>query len=148
MNRTILPILSYVLVVLCARRTHADILSVSGAMTILTPPVSVAGEGITESSATIFIIDEGISLVPPAPPDLFVNVFGPGPHGDDPTSLPLPPGGVFHSYLVHFDPAGGVVSLAGSVTFDPGETIFGIQTHAPLLDLIRRRGARLRHAST
>jgi hypothetical protein len=133
MHRTILPILSCVVAVLLAGRSHADILSVSGSMTILTPPVSVAGEGITESSSTIFIIDEGVSIVPPGPPSLFVNAFGPGPHGDDPASLMMPPGAVFHSYLVHFDPAGGVVSLTGSVTFDPGEIIFGIQTHAPLL---------------
>jgi hypothetical protein len=134
MRRTIIPILSCGLAVLCAGPTHADILSVSGAMSILAPPVSVAGEGITESSAAIFIIDEGVSIVPPGPPDLFVNAFGPGPHGDSfPPSLLLPPGSIFHSYLVHFDPAGGVVALTGGVTFDPGEVIFGIQTHTPLL---------------
>jgi hypothetical protein len=133
MHRTIVLMASCILTVCCAGQARADILSVSGAMSILSPPVSVAGEGITESSATIFVIDEGISIVPPGPPDLFVNAFGPGPHGDDPASLMLPPGAIFHSYLVHFDPAGGVVSLTGGITFDPGETIFGIQTHSPLL---------------
>ena len=39
-----------------------------------------------------------------------------------------------HTYIVHFDPDGGVVELTGSVTFDPGETIIGIQTHTPYLD--------------
>lgn len=134
MHRTFIRIASCIFAVLCLGRAHADIFAVSGAMTVLTPPVSVAGEGITESSATIFVIDEGISIVPPGPPALFVNAFGPGPHGESfPPSLVMPPGAVFHSYLVHFDPAGGIVSLTGSITFDPGETIFGIQTHAPLL---------------
>jgi hypothetical protein len=134
MYRTIVLIASCILAMLSAGSTYADILSVSATMTILTPPVSVAGEGITESSTTIFVIDEGISVVPPGPPALFVNAFGPGPHGDSfPPSLMMPPGSVLHSYLVHFDPAGGIVSLTGTITFDPGETIFGIQTHAPLL---------------
>lgn len=135
MHRTIVLTASCMLAVLSADSTYADILSVSGAMTISTPPVSVAGEGITESSSDILIIDEGVSIVPPGPPALFVNAFGPGPHGESPPppSLMLPPGSIFHSYLVHFDPAGGVVSLTGGVTFDPGETIFGIQTYAPLL---------------
>lgn len=134
MSRTIVVILSFLLAALSAAQTSADILSVSPSMTILTPPVSVAGEGITESSSTIFIIDEGVSVVPPGPPTLFVNAFGPGPHGDSfPPALALPPGAKFHSYLVHFDPAGGVVSLTGDVAFDPGELIFGIQTHTPLL---------------
>jgi hypothetical protein len=134
MKRIITPILSFVLAVLCAGRTHADILSVSATMTILAPPVSVAGEGITESSSTIYIIDEGISIVPLGPPSLFVNAFGPGPHDDSPApTLMMPPGSIFHSYLVHFDPDGGVVSLTGGVTFDPGETIFGIQTYTPML---------------
>lgn len=123
-----------VLGLLCARAVQADIFLTSPTMTVLAPPVSVAGEGFTESSSTMFIIDEGVSVVPPSPPSLFVNAFGPGPHGGDfPPSLLLPPGAMFHSYLVHFDPAGGVVSLTGSVTFDPGETIFGIQTYTPLL---------------
>ena len=39
-----------------------------------------------------------------------------------------------HTYFVHFDPDGGVVMLTGSVTFDPGETIIGIQTHTPYLE--------------
>lgn len=113
---------------------RADIFMVSPGMTVLTPPVSVEGEGFTVSSSTIFIIDEGISTVPLGPPDLFVNAFGPGVHGGGfPPSALLPPGSAFHSYLVHFDPAGGVVSLTGSVTFDPGELIFGIQTYSPLL---------------
>lgn len=134
MHRTIISIAPCLLAVLCASITRADISSVSGAMTILTPPVSVAAEGITESSSTIFIIDEGVSIVPLAPPTLFVNAFGPGPHGESfPPSAVLPPGMALHSYLVHFDPDGGVVSLTGSVTFDPGEIIFGIQTHTPLL---------------
>lgn len=112
----------------------ADISSVAGAMTVLVPPVSVAGEGITESSSTIYVIDEGVSIVPPAPPALLVNAFGPGPHDASfPPGIALPPGSLLHSYLVHFDPDGGVVSLSGSITFDSGETIFGIQTHAPLL---------------
>lgn len=134
MSRAITLFLSCVLNLLCAFQTHADILSVSGAMATLTPPVSVAGEGITESSTAIFIVDEGISIVPPSPPDLFVNAFGPGAHdGSYPPSLLMPPGAVFHTYLVHFDPVSGTISLSGSITFDPGETIFGIQTHTPLL---------------
>ena len=134
MHRTIVPSALCILAVLCTGRSYADVLSVSGAMTILAPPVSVASEGVTESSSAIFIIDEGISIVPPSPPDLFVNAFGPGPHDDSyPPSLLMPAGMVLHSYLVHFDPAGGIVSLTGGVTFDPGEMIFGIQTHTPLL---------------
>jgi hypothetical protein len=123
-----------VLCALCAVPLRADILSVSPGMTILVPPVSVEDEGFTESSTTMFIIDEGVSMVPPGPPDLFVNAFGPGMHGGSfPPSLMMPSGTLFHSYLVHFDPAGGIVSLTGSVTFDPGELIFGIQTYTPLL---------------
>lgn len=135
MVRTALQVACWFVVLQSARWAQADILSVSGAMTILAPPVSVASEGITESSASIFIIDEGISIVPPSPPDLFVNAFGPGSHGGSfPPSLTLPPGAIFHSYLVHFDPVGpGIVALTGTVTFAPGETIFGIQTHTPLL---------------
>ncbi len=123
-----------VLLLLCSNPVRADIFSVSSAMTILPPPLSVAGEGITESSSTMFIIDEGISMVPAGPPDLFVNAFGAGTHDDSyPPSLMMPSGTLFHSYLVHFDPSGGIVSLTASVTFDPGEFIFGIQTYTPLL---------------
>lgn len=118
----------------CTPLVRADILFVDAGMTILTSPVVLADEGFTESSTTIFIIDEGLSVVPAGPPDLFVNAFGAGAHGGSfPPSLMMPPGALFHSYLVHFDPAGGVVSLSGSVTFDVGEIIFGIQTYAPLL---------------
>jgi hypothetical protein len=132
MHRTSTSVI--VLGLLCTGPVQADIFSLTGAMAEITPPVSVADEGITESSSTIFIIDEGVSIVPPSPPALFVNAFGPGPHDDSfPPSLLMPPGSVFHSYLVHFDPSGGIVALAGSVTFDPGETIFGIQTYSPLL---------------
>lgn len=134
MYRITIPVLCCAFAVQCASPVQAAIFSVSGAMTILSPPVSVAGEGITESSSTIFIIEEGSTIVPGSPPDLFVNAFGPGSHGDSfPPSLTLPPGSLFNSYLVHFDPTGGVVSLTGTVTFDPGELIFGIQTHTPLL---------------
>jgi hypothetical protein len=134
MHRTIVLIASCILAILSAGPAHAAILSVSGAMTILTPPADVSAEGITESSSLIFIIDEGVSIVPPAPPTLLVNAFGAGPHDDSfPPGIALPPGMLLHSYLVHFDPDGGVVSLTGGVTFDPGEIIFGIQTHTPLL---------------
>lgn len=134
MYRSIVSIAPCILALLAAGQTKADILSVSGAMAVLATPVSVEGEGFTESSSSIYIIDEGISIVPASPPILSVNAFGPGPHDDSfPPSLTLPPGAAFHSYLVHFDPAGGVVSLTGGVTFDPGEVIFGIQTHTPLL---------------
>lgn len=134
MHRSTILFLFCAVVLQDASPVRAAVFAVSGAMTVLTPPVSVAAEGITESSSTIYIIDEGVSIVPAGPPDLFVNAFGPGPHGDSfPPSLMLPPGAVFNTYLVHFDPAGGTVSLTGTVTFDPGETIFGIQTHTPLL---------------
>jgi hypothetical protein len=87
-------------------------------------------EGATESSTTIAILDEGFSLLAA---DVFVNAFGPGPHGGTAPPLLLIPAGAFvKSYFVHFDPV-GFASATGAVFFEPGETIIGVQTHTPLL---------------
>ena len=109
----------------------ADILSTTGAMTEIAAPASFL-DGVLESSTEIVILDEGTKTLPG---DVVVNAFGPGVHTDSVASTTIIPGGTFvHSYIVHFDPDGGVVTLTGGVFFDPGETIIGIQTHSPLLD--------------
>ncbi len=109
----------------------ADIAATSGAMIEIGSPVSFL-DGVTESSTSIFILDEGVTVLP-VPMD--VNAFGPGPHDDSAVVLmTLPAGTPVHTYFVHFDPDGGVVALTGGVTFDPGEFIFGIQTHTPFLN--------------
>jgi hypothetical protein len=116
---------------LVANPADADILFTTGAMTPITSPVSFV-EGDTESSTSIAILDEGITVLPA---DVLVNAFGVGIHdGSAPPYLFVPLGTRVHSYLVHFDPVGGgFATLTGGVFFDPGEIIVGIQTHTPLL---------------
>lgn len=116
---------------LAASPAAADILFTSGAMAPIFAPVSLL-DGATESSTLIGILDEGLKVLPT---DIAVNAVGPGVH----TYAAGPPltitaGSLIHSYIVHFDPAGGVVALTGAVTFDPGEFIIGIMTHTPYLD--------------
>jgi hypothetical protein len=110
---------------------QADIAFTTGAMTQIFAPVSFVS-GDTESSTTIAILDEGVSVLPA---DTFVNAFGVGVHdGTAPPYLLVPMGTRVHSYIVHFDPIGSsFATLSGSVFFDPGETIIGVQTHTPLL---------------
>lgn len=112
-------------------RAAADILLTTGAMIEISAPVSLL-EGGSESSALIQILDEGLTVLPG---DLPVNAVGPGTFtGSSGPVAFIPMGTLVHTYIVHFDPAGGVVALMGGVTFDPGEFILGIQTHTPLLD--------------
>lgn len=112
-------------------RAAADILLTTGAMVEISAPVSLL-EGGSETSALMQILDEGLTLLPAALP---VNAVGPGTFtGSSGPVAFIPSGTVVHTYIVHFDPAGGVVALMGGVTFDPGEFILGIQTHTPLLD--------------
>ena len=110
---------------------RADIISTSGAMVEIFAPVSLLS-GVTESSTSIGILDEGLTVLPG---DLPVNAVGPGTftYSSGPTVF-IPMGTLVHTYIVHFDPDGGVVALTGGVMFDPGEIILGIQTHTPLLD--------------
>jgi hypothetical protein len=115
----------------CATPTGASIIATSGDMTEIAGPVSfLAGE--TESSSTIFIFDEGTTLLTE---DVFVNAFGVGTHdGSAPPYLIIPAGTRVNSYLVHFDPVGtSFTTLTGTVYFEAGETILGVQTHTPLL---------------
>lgn len=115
---------------IAADNAQAQILFTAGDMVEITTPVSFEPESF-ESSSTIAILDEGSSVLPG---DIFVNAFGPGIHdGSAPPYLLIPEGTRVRSYHVHFDPDGGVVSLTGSVFFEPGETILGVQTHTPLL---------------
>jgi hypothetical protein len=115
------------------RQAQADILSTAGAMTEIAPPASVV-VGALESSTTIFAFDEGVSPVPLSP-DLFFDHVGPGSfEGTPPPFFLMPKGALLHSYLVHFDPVGATpTTLTGSITFDPSETIIGLQAHTPLL---------------
>ncbi|MDA8746047.1 hypothetical protein N9N28_15585 [Rubripirellula amarantea] len=110
---------------------RADIASTAGAMTEIAPPASVV-VGALESSSTIFVFDEGVSTVP-LTPDLFFDHIGPGSfEGTPPPYFLMPKGAMLHSYLVHFDPVGTAhAALTGSITFDPGEAIVGIQAHTP-----------------
>lgn len=114
-----------------ANQAHADIVTTTGAMTEISAPVSFL-PGDAESSTSIAILDEGITLLAA---DVFVNAFGVGTHdGSAPPYLLVPAGTLVHSYFVHFDPIGsGFTMLTGAVFFDPGETIIGVQTHTPLL---------------
>jgi hypothetical protein len=112
-------------------QAQGDILTTTGAMTPISSPVSFL-EGDTESSTIIGILDEGITILPS---DIAVNAVGPGIHtGSSASHLIISAGSMVHTYIVHFDPAGGFATLTGSVTFDPGEIIIGIQTHTPYLD--------------
>ena len=114
-----------------ADQAEADILFTTGAMTEIPAPVSFV-EGDTESSTSIAILDEGVTVLSS---DVSVNAFGVGAHGDSPPPyLVVPSGTPVHSYFVHFDPVGGAfATLTGAVFFDPGETVIGVQTHTPLL---------------
>jgi len=109
----------------------ADIAFTTGAMTEISAPVSFV-TGDTESSTSIAILDEGITVLSA---DVELNVYGVGVHGDDPPPyLTVPAGLRVQSYLVHFDPVGSsFATLTGAVFFEPGETVIGIQTHTPLL---------------
>lgn len=109
----------------------AGIASTTGGMLEIFPPVTFL-TGATESSTKIFILDEGIKATTA---DVEVNCYVPGVHGDTPGPyLIIPAGTVVNSYLVHFDPLGaGFATVSGSVFFDPGEMIIGVQTHTPLL---------------
>jgi hypothetical protein len=121
--------LTCVLTFMLAGQAQADILATSGAMVEVAPPPSLLS-GVFESSTEIRIIDEGSKfLVVP----LFVDGFGPGPQLPAGPLDTLPPGLLVHTYIVHFDPDGGVVSLSGDVTFDPGEIIVGLAMHPPYL---------------
>ena len=114
-----------------AVRADAAILFTTGAMAEIFTPVSFV-EGASESSTGIAVLDEGITVLSA---DVEVNVYGVGTFGDEPGPYLIVPAGTrVNSYLVHFDPIGGsLATLTGAVFFDPGETIIGIQTHAPLL---------------
>lgn len=118
-------------IVTLASQAVADIVSTTGAMTEISAPVSFV-PGDTESSTSIAILDEGITLLVD---DQFVNAFGVGTHdGSAPPYLLVPAGTLVHSYFVHFDPIGsGFATATGAVFFSPGETIIGVQTHTPLL---------------
>ncbi|MDP6545343.1 MAG: PEP-CTERM sorting domain-containing protein [Phycisphaerae bacterium] len=127
LRSVLLGVMSFMLV----GQAQGDILSTTGAMTPISSPVSFL-EGDTESSTIIGILDEGITFLSAG---IFVNAVGPGTHtGSSAPPILIPAGAMVHTYIVHFDPAGGLASLTGSVTFDPGETIIGIQTHTPYLD--------------
>jgi hypothetical protein len=112
---------------------RAEIASTAGAMTEIAPPASVV-VGALESSSTIYVFEEGLSPVP-LTPDLFFDHIGPGSfEGTPPPYFPMPKGAMLYSYLVHFDPVGtALTSLTGSITFETGETIVGIQAYTPLL---------------
>lgn len=118
-----------VLTFMLAGQAQADILATSGAMVEVAPPPSLVAEAF-ESSTEIRIIDEGSKfLVAP----LFVDGFGPGPQFPAGVLDVLPPGLFVHTYIIHFDPDGGKISLTGDVTFDPGEIIVGLAMHPPYL---------------
>lgn len=124
----LLGVMSFMLV----SQAQAGILFTTGAMTPISAPVSFL-EGATESSTLIGILDEGVTLLPV---EIAVNAVGAGTHtGSSSSHLIIPAGSMVHTYIVHFDPDGGVIMLTGSVFFDPGEIILGIQTHTPYLDL-------------
>ncbi len=106
-------------------------MSTTGAVTETSSPISFLS-GATESSTEILILDEGTTVLPS---DIFINAIGVGLHsGSAGAPVAIASGTLVHTYILHFDPAGGVVTLAGDVFFDPGETILGIQTHTPYLD--------------
>ena len=127
MRLALLSVMSLMLV----GQAQASILTTTGDMTEIFTPVSFL-EGVTESSATIGILDEGFTLLPV---EIFVNAVGSGTFtGSSSPAIAIPAGTMVHTYFVHFDPNGGVVSLTGTVFFDPGETIIGIQTHTPYLE--------------
>ncbi|MGH0028927.1 MAG: PEP-CTERM sorting domain-containing protein [Myxococcota bacterium] len=107
------------------------IVSTSGSLVETTSPISLL-EGDTESSTEFVILDEGPTVLSG---EIFVNKVGPGLHtGSSGTPIPIATGTLVNTYIVHFDPAGGVITLSGGVTFEPDEIILGIQTHTPWLD--------------
>ena len=119
-------------VLMLAHQADASILFTTGDMTETSAPVSFLEEGVTESSTEILVLDEGTTILPG---EIFVNAVGSGLHsGSAGAPVAIAAGTLVHTYFVHFDPAGGVVTLTGEVFFDPGETILGIQTHTPWLD--------------
>lgn len=120
------------LAIVVADRAEAAIFSTTGALTEISAPPSFM-PGALESSTEFYILDEGITVLPG---DVIVNAFGVGVHTSSVASLlTIPMGTPVHSYIVHFDPLGaGFAKLSGTVFFDPGELILGIQTHSPLLD--------------
>jgi len=129
--RSVAHATSVLLAALFAQQASAVIVSTTGAMTEVGAPISLL-EGDSESSSAILILDEGITLLGS---DIFVNAVGPGLHsGSSGTPIAISSGSLVQTYIVHFDPAGGVVALSGDVFFSPGEIILGIQTHTPLLD--------------
>lgn len=125
-------VLSLAAVLSLAQPAQAVIISTTGAMTEITGPVSLL-EGDTESSTEILILDEGLTVLPG---DIFVNAVGVGTHmGSSGTPVVVLAGTLVQTYIVHFDPVGaGFATATGSVFFEPGEMIVGIQTHTPLLD--------------
>ncbi len=132
MSRSLGSMLSCVAALWAVSSAMGAILSTSGAMVEIPPPASVVG-GALESSTSIFIFDEGTSVVPPSPTLLYNVPAAPGTYGDvGPPYFALPPGAALNSYLVHFDPiGGGFATLTGGVTFDPDEVVVAIQNHTP-----------------
>ncbi|GMV24266.1 MAG: hypothetical protein AMXMBFR58_02970 [Phycisphaerae bacterium] len=123
--------LGSVLAVASTAPAFADVAFTTGSMVEVFAPYSfVTGEN--ESSSAIAILDEGLTLLPS---DVELNVYTPGTHGDNPPPyLIVPAGTLVQTYLVHFDPTGtSFATLTGSVVFEPGEVIIGLQTHTPLL---------------
>ncbi len=118
---------------LLAHPAYAGVLFTTGAMTEISAPVSFV-EGDTESSSAILILDEGLTVLPG---EIIVNAVGVGTHtGASGPDIHIPGGSLVQTYIVHFDPVGGIFATAtGDVIFDPGETIIGIQTHTPYLYL-------------
>ncbi len=118
-------------IAMLANQANGNILFTTGAMTPIPAPVSFVTDA-TESSTSIAILDEGVSVLPG---NVFVNAYTVGVHGDTPPPyLMVPSATRVHSYFVHFDPIGSsFATLTRAVFFDPGETIIGVQTHTPLL---------------
>lgn len=118
---------------LIAPQARSAIFATSGAMSVITAPVSLVVGGF-ESSTTISILDEGAKFLPIT---VVIDVAGPGTFDATPgTPSSILTGTFVHTYLVHFDPVGDAfATLTGGVTFDPGETIAGIQILPASLDM-------------